>query len=84
MKIFILLFMVLRATPPGTTASLDFELIEQAKNIYLKYIIDEFNNHPIGDFYFDEGSLKGQKYHMSNPGSSNIKLTPGSQNSVIL
>jgi hypothetical protein len=42
---------------PGLTASLDIDIVEQAKDTYFDYILNELKNLDIPDISFDGGHL---------------------------
>jgi len=77
------LFAVTAAFDAGVIASLDFDIFDQAKEVYFSYAIDALNNAKIPDISFKGGYLNGNNFHIDEA-SKNVQFVPSSDNSVTL
>jgi hypothetical protein len=50
---------------PGLTASLDIAVVEQAKDTYFDYIINEIRNLDMPDISFHDGHLRKNSFTIS-------------------
>jgi len=83
-KFFLLtLFAVTSAFDAGVIASLDFDVLDQAKEVYFSYAIDALNNAKIPDISFKDGYLNGNNFHIDEA-SKNVDFVPSSDNSITL
>ena len=46
------------AFKPGLAASMNFDIIEQAKDVYLQYLLKNISNSPMDDIEYEGGHLK--------------------------
>ena len=60
-----LLLAVVVATNPGGTASLDIEVLKQAKDVYFKLLMNVIANLEVPDIDFDGGYLRQNSLHIN-------------------
>lgn len=74
---------LISAFNPGLTASLDWNTLASAKDTFMDKILDIVNSQTIPNLNFTNGSVKGNKFHISEY-KENVKMVPNQNGDITL
>jgi len=80
---FLVCSAVAASANPGLTASLDIDLIQQAKDVYFDAILDIIRHVEVPDFTFDGGYVKNNSFQITE-NSDNVNFKSDSAKNALV